>query len=45
MLFVVHPNQWLPQTGYMMCGEPLQISASGSLALTSTPARLHQIDA
>lgn len=27
MFFVVHPNQYLPDTGYMMCGEPVLLES------------------
>lgn len=40
MVFVLHPNQFLPETGYMMCGEPLLITATGSEALSRTKAVL-----
>lgn len=29
MLFMVHPNQFLPGPGYMMCGEPVRVTADG----------------
>ena len=32
MLFMVHPNQFLPETGYMMCGEPVLVTRSGEPA-------------
>ena len=31
MIFIVHPNQFLPATGYMMCGEPLLVGADGPM--------------
>ena len=34
MLFMVHPNQFLPETGYMMCGEPVLVTSSGAEILT-----------
>jgi Xaa-Pro dipeptidase len=40
MLFVVHPNQFLPATGYMMCGEPLVVGREGPIVLSSRRARL-----
>jgi Xaa-Pro dipeptidase len=43
MLFVVHPNQYLPQTGYLLCGEPVLVTASGAEVLSRQPARLHSI--
>ena len=44
MLFVLHPNQYLPQTGYMMCGEPVLITPEGGRALSSERGELDQID-
>jgi Xaa-Pro aminopeptidase len=40
MVFIVHPNQFLPTTGYMMCGEPLVVGEAGPLVLSSREARL-----
>lgn len=40
MLFMVHPNQFLPETGYMMCGEPVVVTESGFEILTSRTASL-----
>jgi Xaa-Pro aminopeptidase len=34
MLFVIHPNQYIPETGYLLCGEPVVITSSGAKALT-----------
>lgn len=41
MLFMVHPNQFLPETGYMMCGEPVVVRADGAEVLTR---RIAQFD-
>lgn len=40
MLFVVHPNQYLPETGYLMCGEPVLVTATGVETLTKKTAAL-----
>jgi Xaa-Pro aminopeptidase len=40
MFFVIHPNQYLPETGYMMCGEPMLITPEGSRHLTQRTAFL-----
>ena len=40
MFFVLHPNQYLPETGYMMCGEPMLITPEGSRHLTQRTAFL-----
>jgi Xaa-Pro dipeptidase len=45
MLFVVHPNQYLPETGYLLCGEPVRVTASGGEALTKRWAALGTIQA
>ena len=43
MLFMVHPNQFLPETGYMMCGEPVLVLADGAEVLTRRMAQLDEI--
>jgi Xaa-Pro dipeptidase len=43
VMFVMHPNQYLPETGYMMCGEPVVIGANGAETLTSRMGELHAI--
>lgn len=40
MLFMVHPNQFLPETGYMMCGEPVLVTADGGAILSRDIAAL-----
>ena len=40
MLFMVHPNQFLPETGYMMCGEPVVVTDDGFEILTTRTAAL-----
>ena len=40
MLFVMHPNQYIPETGYLMCGEPVVITPAGAKALSARPAEL-----
>lgn len=40
MVFVIHPNQYLPETGYLLCGEPVMVTAEGGTPLTETPAAL-----
>ena len=35
MAFVLHPNQYIPETGYLMCGEPVLITPAGAQPLTS----------
>jgi len=43
MVFVMHPNQYLPESGYLMCGEPVVITDSGARALSVRPAQLDVI--
>jgi Xaa-Pro dipeptidase len=43
MVFVMHPNQYLPESGYLMCGEPVVVTESGARALSARPARLDVI--
>jgi Xaa-Pro dipeptidase len=45
MLFVVHPNQFLPQTGYMMCGEPVVVGPRGPIVLSAETASLESAGA
>jgi Xaa-Pro aminopeptidase len=42
MMFTMHPNQPTPRSGYMMCGEPVVITARGAQALTSQQIRLFE---
>lgn len=43
MFFVVHPNQYLPETGYLMCGEPIVVTADGGQPFTREMAWLASI--
>lgn len=43
MVFVMHPNQYIPETGYIMCGEPVIITDEGARPLTSRMGRLDVI--
>ena len=40
MVFVMHPNQYLPESGYLMCGEPVVVTDQGCRALSNRPAQL-----
>jgi Xaa-Pro dipeptidase len=40
MTMVIHPNQYIPETGYMMCGDTVVIDAGGPRRLTQTPVQL-----
>jgi Xaa-Pro dipeptidase len=43
MLFMIHPNQYLPETGYLLCGEPAVMTPEGARALTQKQAMLAEI--
>jgi Xaa-Pro dipeptidase len=43
MVFVMHPNQYIPETGYLMCGEPVVITPAGAEALSERMAELDSI--
>jgi Xaa-Pro dipeptidase len=43
MLFMIHPNQYLPETGYLLCGEPVLMTAKGAQPLTADQAALAEI--
>jgi Xaa-Pro dipeptidase len=43
MVFVMHPNQYLPETGYLMCGEPVVVTPVGGRALSARTATLDSI--
>jgi Xaa-Pro aminopeptidase len=40
MTFVIHPNQYFPDTGYLMLGDTVVIEAGGPRQLTKTPPML-----
>lgn len=44
MCFVVHPNQYLPETGYLMLGDTVWVEANGPRRLTRTPMKLFTIE-
>ena len=43
MLFMIYPNQYLPETGYLLCGEPVVMTAHGVEVLTRQQAALAEI--
>jgi len=43
MVFVMHPNQYIPESGYLMCGEPVVVTDTGARALSARPAALDVI--
>ncbi len=40
-LIVVHPNQYIPETGYLACGETLLVTEAGPERLARTDTRLY----
>ncbi len=40
MIFIVHPNQYLPETGYLLCGEPVRVTRTGVETLSARTAVL-----
>jgi Xaa-Pro aminopeptidase len=43
MVFMIHPNQHLPDTGYLLCGEPVVLTATGAEPLTQQRSALAEI--
>lgn len=43
MLFMIHPNQYLPETGYLLCGEPVLLEENGAVPLTRNIAALAEL--
>jgi Xaa-Pro dipeptidase len=43
MLFMIHPNQYLPETGYLLCGEPVLMTSEGAEVLTATQSTLGNV--
>lgn len=40
MVLVIHPNQYVPETGYLSLGDPIEITDDGFETLVDTEARL-----
>jgi Xaa-Pro aminopeptidase len=45
MVFMIHPNQYLPETGYLLCGEPVVMTEAGAQPLTLNKAALASVAA
>jgi Xaa-Pro aminopeptidase len=45
MFFVVHPNQYIPETGYLLCGEPVRVTPTGVEIISRKMAELGTIPA
>jgi Xaa-Pro aminopeptidase len=43
MVFMIHPNQFLPETGYLLCGEPVVITPRGAECLTRQSSALAEV--
>lgn len=43
MTFVLHPNQYLPTVGYLMCGDHLLITDDGAEVLSAQRAKLDSV--
>ena len=43
MIFVMHPNQYIPESGYLMCGEPVVVADDGAKSLSEHNAQLDVI--
>ena len=43
MVFMIHPNQYLPETGYLLCGEPVLLTERGAEPLTAEKAALAEV--
>jgi Xaa-Pro dipeptidase len=44
MVFMIHPNQHLPETGYLLCGEPVVLTTGGAEPLTKRQSALAEIE-
>ena len=42
MTMIIHPTQYIPETGYMMLGDTVVIEPGGPRSLTRTPRRLFE---
>ncbi|MGB9069720.1 MAG: Xaa-Pro peptidase family protein [Candidatus Acidiferrales bacterium] len=42
MVLIVHPNTYLPLSGYMVFGDTLLVTAQGCVALNTTPRKLFE---
>ena len=43
MVFVMHPNQYIPESGYLMCGETVVVADDGAKSLSECNAQLDVI--
>ncbi len=43
MMFTLHPNQRFPDSGYMLCGEPVLVGEEGAVALSRRDPGLDEV--
>jgi Xaa-Pro aminopeptidase len=43
MVFVMHPNQYIPESGSLLCGETVVVTPAGARSLSSRSAMLDVI--
>jgi len=44
MTFIIHPNQYIPETGYIMLGESCEVSESGAKSFSSLEHKVFSVD-
>jgi Xaa-Pro dipeptidase len=44
MIFVMHPNQYIPETGYLMYGDTVVVGKDRAISLANIPSRLDVIE-
>lgn len=44
MSFMVHPNQFMPETGYLVCGAHILVTETGYERLSALPVKLYEVE-
>ena len=44
MSMIVHPNQFVPETGYLACGTQILVTETGIERLSALPAKLYEVE-
>lgn len=44
MCFMVHPNQFIPEVGYLVCGAHILVTETGIERLSSLPVKLYEVE-
>jgi len=44
MAMVVHPNQYIPEIGYLACGETVYVTDTGIMRVNAMPAKLYEVE-